>query len=236
MKSMIRLLAGCCWMVTLNPCMALELPSDVLNRLASEQFAVREKAQLELLDWARGHRDDAMDELFRQSRQADEPEVRQRCVAVLKELVNDEYLKTGQGYVGILMQDDLAQIKGEDKPRHVIRVGMIVPGTAGEKAGLQVNDVITGVNGQIWKDGPASLSFGNQIKGMKPGTKITLQLLKGEQIKNLEVTLSKRPVAIENNPFMDPTVDLSALEAAAKEEFFRQWMQSRKTKPSTKKP
>ena len=51
---------------------------------------------------------------------ADDPEVRERCLAILRDLVNDEYLKDGEGYIGIRMQDEMATaVPGDVKPRGV---------------------------------------------------------------------------------------------------------------------
>ena len=75
---------------------AIELPAGPLANLKAEAFLKRESAQAELLAWARGHPELAMDELFRYSKVADDPEVRERCLAVLHELVNDEYQKEGE--------------------------------------------------------------------------------------------------------------------------------------------
>jgi hypothetical protein len=214
---------------------AIELPEDVVTRLASEQFAIREKAQTELLDWSRTRRDPAMDELFRQTQAADEPEVRQRCLAVLQELVNDDYLKSGEGYVGILMQDELAHVPGDEKPRSVIRVGQVVPDSAGDHAGLKPNDLIVGMNDDVWRDGPASLPFSEKIRKLKPVTKITLKVMRGDNLQDVVVKLGKRPVAA-NHPFIGPEVDLEALEKTAKDDFFRQWMNQRKSATAPPKP
>ena len=82
---------------------SLELPAEPFSNLGSEEFRKRESAQAELLAWARERPEVAMDELFRQSRVADNPEVRERCLAVLRELVNDEY---SEGWRGLYWDPD----------------------------------------------------------------------------------------------------------------------------------
>lgn len=168
-----------------------------------------------------------MDELFRQSRDADEPEVRQRCLAVLKELVNDDYLKSGEGYVGILMQDELGRVPGDEKPRSVIRLGHVVPNSAGDQAGLKPDDLVVGMNEEVWRDGPASSPFKEQIRKLKPGTKVTLKVMRDGNLQDIVVKLGKRPSAA--NDFISPEIDLEAIEKTAKDDFFRQWINQRKS-------
>jgi C-terminal processing protease CtpA/Prc len=99
-----------------------------------------------------------MEELYRQSRVADDPEVRERCLGVLRELVNDEYLSEGEGYIGIRMRDEVAAaVPGDANPRNAIRVMQVVPDSAAERAGLLVDDLIVGLNDLVWRDGPASM-------------------------------------------------------------------------------
>ena len=72
---------------------SVELPSQPFLDLRAEEFRKRESAQAQLLTWAREQREPAIDELLLQSRIADDPEVRERCLGVLRDLVGDEYLK-----------------------------------------------------------------------------------------------------------------------------------------------
>jgi len=206
---------------------AVELPADVVARLASEKFSIREKAQAELLDWSCTQRDAAMVELFRQSRDADEPEVRQRCLAVLRDLVNEDYLKSGEGYVGILMQDELARVPGDKNPRSVIRLGHVVPNSAGDQAGLKPNDLVAGVDEEVWRDVPASAPFKEMIRKLKPGTKVTLKVLRDGNLQDIVVKLGKRPFAADDSIGLD--MNLEALEKKAKDNFFRQWMSQQKS-------
>ena len=66
---------------------SLELPTKTLVDLSSSEFHKREAAQSELLVWSRRQHEPAMEELFSQSQAAVDPEVRQRCLNVLRELV-----------------------------------------------------------------------------------------------------------------------------------------------------
>lgn len=139
--------------------MAAELPRDSFQRLNAEGYRDREDAQAELLGWARRHPAEALDELFRQSRTAEDPEVRERCLGVLRELVNDEYSREGEGFIGISMRNEVAMVPGDPKPRGVIRVVHVVPDSAADCAGLRINDLIVGLNDLVWREEQPSLPF-----------------------------------------------------------------------------
>lgn len=207
-----------------------ELPQKSIADLQSKEFGVREAAQLDLLSWARQQADPAMSELFHQSRVAEDPEVRERCLSVLRELVADEYMKDGEGYVGIMMRDMIADIPGDPKPRSVINVMQILADSAAQRAGLQVNDLITGLDDLVWHEGLASLPFSEKIRSKKPDSKITLHVLRDGKLIDLVAILKRRP-PIPNNLFLnDQNFDLNAIERADKEAYFRRWL-SQKNSP-----
>lgn len=208
----------------------LELPVGPLANLKSDEFRVREAAQAELLEWARQRPESAMDALFRVSRSHEDPETRERCLAVLRELVNDDYLKEGEGFLGIQMRDEKALVPGEIKPRSVIRVIQVVPDSAAQQAGLQLNDLIAGVDDMVWNDEAGLIPFMNHIRQIKPGTRVLLRILRNGEKLDLAVKLGRRPL-LADNPFLDQRqVDIEAAERAAKEAYFRRWLERRKAR------
>jgi len=204
---------------------AMALPTEPLLRLTSEEFHNRERGQADLLAWAREHREPAMDALFRHSREAADPEVRERCLAVLRELVNDAYLKEGEGYLGIRMQDEIANLPGDTKPRAVIRVIQVVADTAAQNAGIQPNDLIAGLGGLDWPERGASQLFMGKIRQLKPNSKVTLQVSRNGKRLDIQVTLGRRPFIADPLLFDERPVDLEAAERAAKETYFRHWLE-----------
>jgi hypothetical protein len=212
------------------PCRAAEFPTATLEDFKSEDFRTRETAQATLLEWSRKHPAIAMDRLFALSQAADEPEVRERCLDVLRELIGDEYLKEGEGYIGIRMLDETANVPGDPKPRSVIRILQVVPESPAQIAGLNFNDLIVGLEDRIWRDGAASVSFMQTVREFKPASRITLRVLRAGALMDIPVILARRPL-FADNPFLDETqVDLEAAEKAAKEAYFRRWMETRKTR------
>lgn len=208
---------------------AVELPPEAFLKLRSEKFQEREQAQADLVEWARLRPDAAGDELFRQSRAADDPEVRERCLGVLRELVNDQYLKEGEGYIGIRMRDEMATIPEDPKPRCAIRVLQVIPASPADQADLRLNDLIAGLNDLVWREGVASLPFSEKIRQFKPGDRVKLHVVRDGELIDVDVTLSRRPL-IADTPFLDGReVDLEAAERAAKEAYFRRWLELRKS-------
>ena len=214
----------CILVLALFSAEAVELPSKALSGLASQQFRDREIAQVELLAWARLQPASAMEELLRQSRMAIDPEVRERCLNILRILVTDEYLKEGEGYLGIMLKDEVADIPGEPKPRGVIRVLMVQPDSPAEHAGIRQNDMIVGINGEIWQD----VTFRANIRKLKPNIEVDLKILRDGRWIDLKVPLGRRPVYADNSFFPGQTYDLEAAERAAKEAYFRHWLNLRK--------
>lgn len=204
---------------------ALELPADFLTRLKDERFRTREDAQRELLEWSRGRQDAAMTELLRQSRAASDPEVRARCLAVLRDLVAEEYQRDGEGYIGVQMLNEFANVPGEARPRAAIRVAEVLADTAAAAAGLKVGDLIVGLNGKVWHQGPLAIPFGEKVREFKPGDTITLQLFRDGKVMDLALKLGRRP-AFADLPFPGLTEeDKQAAEKAAREAHFRRWLE-----------
>ncbi len=214
----------CMLALAFPPVGAAELPPTVIAGLGSQQFREREIAQVKLLDWARAQPGPAMDELLRQSRMAGDPEVRERCLSVLRSLVTDEYLKEGEGYIGIALKDEMSDVPGEPKPRGVIHVLMVQPESPAEHAGIRQNDLIVGTNGEIWQE----ILFRANVRTMKPNMKVDLKILRDGGLIDLKVTVGRRPLSADISFFPGQTFDPEATERAAKEAYFRRWLSQRK--------
>ncbi len=202
-----------------------DVPSDALLNLASPRFCEREIAQTELLEWARTQAGPAMNELLSYSQNADDPEVRERCLSVLRILVIEEYLKEGEGYIGIGLADEIAVIPGEATPRELIRVLQVQPNSPAERAGIRPNDLIVRINREMWHE----TLFRENVRMMRPNTGVDLKLLRDGEILDLKVTLARRPLSADTLFFNAPTDNSGALERAAEEAYFRRWLSQRKT-------
>lgn len=216
-----------CCAVCFPTLLGAEIPAQALANLRSQLFRERESAQEELLQWGRKNRELAKSELLREARSTPDPEARKRCLSVLESLVIDDYSKEGEGYIGIAMRDELVE-KGDLKPHHAIRVTMIRPGSPGEQAGLLINDLIVALNDVTWVDQVGSPSFQGEIRKLKPGAKVELRIVRGEESSEVVVILGRRPLHADEMMLGGPNQNLEAREEAAKSEYFRNWMNQRK--------
>jgi predicted metalloprotease with PDZ domain len=207
---------------------SFEIPPKTLASLGSREFREREIAQVELLGWSRRQPEASMTELLRQSRKAEDPEVRQRCLNVLHELVIDEYSREGEGFIGIALKDEISNVPGDPKPRRVIRVTEVRLDAPARQAGIQLNDLIVGLNDQVWHDEDASPPFREKIRAMKPDTKVVLEVLRDGELIDCKVTLARRPVLADRPFFNGQNFDPEASEQAAKDAYFRRWLNQRK--------
>jgi predicted metalloprotease with PDZ domain len=217
------------WAASVVAC-AIELPAGPLLNLKAEAFSKRESAQAELQRWASGQGAPALDALYRHSREAGDPEVRDRCLAVLRELVIQEYLQQGEGYLGIRMLDEFAHIPGDPERRSVIRVIQVVPDSAAQQAGLQANDLIVALGDEIWHKGMASKAFTEKIRQLKPKAKITLKVMREGKLMGMDLTLGRRPLLADPMWFDPSPEDLEAAENMAKDAYFRRWLHGRKAR------
>ena len=129
-----------------------------------------------------------MDELFRQSRIAEDPEARERCLSILRELVIDGYAKEGEGYIGIGLRPEIGNVPGDPNPRGVIRVTQVQPDTPAQKADIRLNDLIVGLDREVWHEVDASLVFREKIRMMKPNTKVELKILRDGVVSAVNIS------------------------------------------------
>ncbi len=217
----------------------LELPPAIMQGLRSEKFAEREQSQSELLAWTRQHPEEATEALYQQSRTAEDPEQRLRSQGVLRELVVDEYLRNGVGYVGFRMNPntEAVAVPGENEPRFAVRVLQVEPDTPGHKAGLLAGDLLLGVDDAVWHQEDTSIVVSEKIKSFKAGTKVTLKLFRQGKVVDLPLVLGRRPATADLLQFqfgfggmqISPEA-IAAADSAAKEEYFRRWLAARKAK------
>lgn len=205
-----------------------ELPKGSLLGLESTEFKDRQAAELKLLNWCRSYPDGAMIGLLKYSKSANDPEVRDRCFNILRELVGEQYAAEGEGFIGIKLQDEIQAIPGDSKERSVIRVTYVHLASPGERAGLRSNDVLTGLNGESWYDVKASTLFQAEILKLKPGSRVKLNVLRDAKLMDLEVTLARRPPIPVNQQANLEMTNLEGFERAAKEAHFREWLRQRK--------
>lgn len=206
--------------------MGNELPPDHLLRgIASEEFSVRESAQAELIDWSMKHPKSAASILLRLSESNEDPEVRKRALNVLRVLAEADYLSDGQGYVGIMMNEEMLEAGEEGEFSMGIRVLDVMEGSPAAKADLRAGDMIIALDGAGWKGNVALAQFSETIAAKKPlvEVKLTVRRAGGEPLE-ITVKLGKRPIA----DLRAAGGDLRLFEERAREQHFKEWLGKQK--------
>ncbi|BCU76961.1 hypothetical protein llg_16760 [Luteolibacter sp. LG18] len=205
-------------------------PPAVLKQLGAEDFKERQTAQDALLAWGRKTPKTALEWLYLRSLGEVDPEIRRRCTSVLRELVLDVYRQEGEGYVGILMQAVAVVVPGDPGKRFGVRVTFVIPGGPAAKAGIAAGELIVGAGDRVWRDMEAVPDFQRWIRGHKPGTKVTLKALRGNQLADVVVELDRRPPEVERMlPFGD-VPDVGKLKQEAEDTYFKEWLEKRKAR------
>lgn len=206
---------------TLSPVLAKEIPAPLVKGLASEEFAEREKSQQALTEWAQQHPGLATKLIYELAVNDEDPEVRERCLVVLKALSEDDYLSEGFGYLGVSMVPELMQLDGNAKLRGMIRLTDVMVDSPAAKAGLQRNDLLAEVDGLTWEGMDIINGFQEYIGKQKPRTKVKMMVKRGgiDELMEVEVTLGRRPVAN-----LEVGMDLEFLDQRARQRHFEEWL------------
>ena len=202
----------------------------LLAGLGSEEFADREKAQLELQRWAEAQADRGERWLLREYQAAVDPEVRLRVRSVLREIVVAEFQRNGPGYVGIQMDEAKVALPGEAGMRAGVRVRVVVAGTPADKAGLRAGDVIVSFGKHRWEGDLAVTAFAAAVKAEKPGNQVELGIVRNGELKKIPVVLGPRPMGLPEVGGLLLPNDPEAVEAEdrrAKDAYFDRWLRER---------
>lgn len=203
------------WAVAVMSAVCQQVPAEILKGLSSDKFADRESAHAQLNEWARGKPAASVPALRKQVAVDEDPEIQVRCLSVLRELVIEKEFP-GEGYLGISMFEMTVQVPGDQVPRRVIRIGMVLPGSAAEHAGLMANDLVIGLDDTIWRQDGMSTEFAKRIRDTRPGSEVTLVVQQGEKVSKLKVKVGLKPE--------EPGEEGAAAAQAARDRFFEKWL------------
>jgi serine protease Do len=113
--------------------------------------------------------------------------------------------KVSRGYLGALLESvtpDLAPHFGLKAGEAGAVIASVTPDGPGAKAGLQKDDVVTGIDGKAVR---SSDDLTMEVISHAPGSRITLDVIRNGQPTKVDVTLGTRPTGIDwdqngNNP------------------------------------
>ncbi|MNC29643.1 putative periplasmic serine endoprotease DegP-like precursor [compost metagenome] len=100
--------------------------------------------------------------------------------------------KVNRGWLGVVIQEvskDLAETFGLDKPAGAL-VAQVLEDSPGAKGGLRVGDVILALDG---KPIVASADLPHLVGGLKPGTKVTLDVVRDGARQQLTMAIGALP-------------------------------------------
>ena len=238
-------LAGTCAAV---PEAGASVPGKWIGSLAADKFGERQRASEKLEEWAGEHPGEACDRFFAESVENPEPEVRKRCLALLREVVLEDFRRDGQGYVGIQMGQ--VDVPVEGGKFFGVRVSVVVKDTPAQKAGLKAGDVIVELDGKRWSQPGAIAAFQKGVMARKPGEEVRMRIVRpgGEKPVEVKVKLARRPPISAQMLFLRQQAggflrgapgrmpDARELQRKEEDEYFKNWYSGRLEKERGRKP
>ncbi len=196
-------------------------PQKLVEGLGAEEFKEREAAQKSLLEWANKEANSPAPALFKLSQTSEDPEIRQRCLDILKSLSDQDYFTEGKGFLGITMQSQVIKLPDQENPQPAIAITNVVRDSPADISGLQVGDVIIELGGKPFEGDIPHERFRDAIAEMKPLDEVTLQVRKAEgNIEAVKVILTRHP----GNDFAGFPQSMRLLDQRARQQHFEMWL------------
>jgi serine protease Do len=98
--------------------------------------------------------------------------------------------KVSYGYLGVLLEPLAASKAAEANVKKGVSVRSVTPGTPGEKAGVQVGDIVTHVDG---KEVGSMEELQREIRTRRAGDKVKLTILRNKKPQEVTVQLGELP-------------------------------------------
>ncbi len=164
--------------------LASAVPQALVDGLGDESYQLREKAEQDLVTWAKGKGEGCLDELSDLKKKVESPEVKSRLDNVMSEVNVYKAVPGTRGFMGISMKPMIGSSL----------INVVSPGSPAEKAGLKVNDKIIELDGVDLSKKNAhaneAMDFLREyVKSKKEGEKLTVKIDRQGKILTKNVKL-----------------------------------------------
>ncbi|MBT8036199.1 MAG: PDZ domain-containing protein [Verrucomicrobiae bacterium] len=177
-----------------------EIPEGVLEKMASEQYEMRQDAYARLKKWSQENIKTSPESLHEAWHTSQDPEVKTRCFTLMKEVMIQRQFGKGKGFVGVQMSETTLPRKDGVKTRPGVRISMVIPNTPAQASGLAVNDVVVAIDKFDFRDLPKGqgmkssvTAFSDYVQSKEAGGVVTLHIVRGGKLIEKKITLMKRP-------------------------------------------
>jgi C-terminal processing protease CtpA/Prc len=171
-----------------------EIP-NLLAHLSSRSYERRLRGTSRLMEFG----PEAYAHLERAFRNSDSPEVRCRIERIAQHIYLRELSGEGEGFLGISPHAVTADHDARLKPGETgIVVRRVFEGTAAERVGLQVDDVIVRFDDALIAVDASGEGFSGIVRRLRPGTVVPIEIQRGDERIRLRVRLSARPEAYDH--------------------------------------
>jgi len=197
-----------------------------IAELGHEKFAVREAAEQQLLKLATSNHPPVLAECVRVYRQTTDPEVRVRLMHVMEAIVDQHLFRAPRGFLGVQLQNvfigagGALVINGQTIPPGAAWVSRVLDDTGAQKAGVQANDFIIGVDTQKWETG--SSGFTEYVQAKRPGEHLKLVIVRGTETNKIDAMLGELPEAEQERVYAEDR----------RQAFFEKWCEQNLTSPA----
>ncbi len=184
--------------------------------MGARAFATRELAQAEIARRLEEDQDDAdeiVDFCYQLYSSREDPEVFMRARELLLSAIAGGTM-AGRGFVGVMLHLHLF-FQGDGEVRHGVLIQQAVAGAPAFEAGIQRGDLIIGIDDMDLNHPDADRAFMEYVASLRPGTPVSILILRGDEEIVVELNLARRPDDHRVDPGPGP------------EEVFRNWLRER---------
>jgi membrane-associated protease RseP (regulator of RpoE activity) len=208
--------------------------TELFGKLAADDFSVRRGAQEELVEWGKEDLEDRL-KFFQEKQELEEdPEVRERCRAIVKELAMVLLDNSRPGFIGIVMGGIGLGPGGKVDVPEGVQVAEVRKGTPAAEFGLKPGDLILKLDETVVSGFDATQKLQAYVGSKLAGDQVKIHVERNGESLVIPLTLMKRPRELDRRlqiPF-NGRLSPSLTEEELREREFQKWL--RESKKRTK--